>query len=109
MYKTLVVAVVILSLIVCSSAQGGGQPSAQCIAAYNATFDTPTSCSTAYTLLVAGAASTQQKMMVCDANQQCNDILENITDLCGNTVSKLQIEILCIAVITFSKRIYLFF
>lgn len=83
----LVVAVVILSFIVCSSAQGGGQPSAQCIAAYNATFNTPTNCSIAYTLLVAGAANTQQKTMVCDANQQCNDILENITDLCGNTVS----------------------
>lgn len=83
----LVVAVVILSFIVCSSAQGGGQPSAQCIAAYNATFDTPTSCSTAYTLLLTGAANAQQKTMVCDANQQCNDILENITDLCGNTVS----------------------
>ena len=102
MNKILVVAVVILSLVACSSAQSESQPSAQCIAAYNATFDTPTNCSTAFTLLVAGAATTQQKMMVCDANQQCNDILENIIDLCGNTVSQLQVEILCIAVIKFS-------
>ena len=104
MNKIFVVAVVILSLVACSSAQSAGenQPSAQCIAAYNATFDTPTNCSTAFTLLVAGAATTQQKIMVCDANQQCNDMLENIIDLCGNTVSQLQVEILCIAVITFS-------
>ena len=86
-----VVLVVILSSLVFSSAQPvpppPADPSAECIAAYNATFDTQTNCGEAFTALLSGNASSQQKMMVCDANQQCNDMIENITNLCGNTVS----------------------
>ena len=91
--KMFVVLVVILSSLVFSSAQPvkwpPAEPSPECIAAYNTTFDTasPTNCSLAFTALLSGNASSQQKMMVCDANQQCNNVIENIISLCGNAVS----------------------
>ena len=84
----IVTAVVIASSFVLSSAQD--QPSAQCIAAYNATFGaspTDTTCVTAYFSLLFGAATDEQRMMVCDAGQQCNTMIENIINICGDTVS----------------------
>ena len=84
----IVTAVVIASSFVLSSAQD--QPSAQCIAAYNATFGasaTDVTCQTAYGLLFIEFATDEQRMMVCDAGQQCNTMIENIISICGDTVS----------------------
>ena len=85
---TIVATVVIATSFALSSAQS--QPSPQCIAAYNATFgDTATdaTCVTAYYSLVFGIATEEQRMMVCDAGQQCNTMIENIISICGDTVS----------------------
>lgn len=81
----LLAVVVIASSIVLSSAQ----PSSQCITAYNDTFDNAGSvnCSGAYLSLISGNVTSQQRMMVCDAGQQCNIMIENVITLCGNTVS----------------------
>ena len=84
----IVTAVVIVSSFVLSSAQD--QPSAQCITTYNATFGASTTdmtCVTAYYSLLFGAATDEQRMMVCDAGQQCNAMIENIINTCGDTVS----------------------
>ena len=84
----IVTAVVIASSFVLSSAQD--QPSAQCIAAYNATFGastTDTTCVIAYGSMIFGVATDEQRMMVCDAGQQCNTMIENIISICGDTVS----------------------
>ena len=85
----IVTAAVIASSFILSSAQD--QPSAQCIAAYNATFGataTDMTCATAYySLLFAVSATDEQRMMVCDAGQQCNVMIENIISICGDTVS----------------------
>ena len=83
----IVTAVVIASSFVLSSAQD--QPSAQCIAAYNATFNdsTDTTCVEAYITLLFGGGSNEQRMMVCDAGQRCNTMIENIISICGDTVS----------------------
>ena len=81
-------AVVIVSSFAVSSAQS--QPSAQCVAAYNATFGdttTDTTCVTAYYSLLLGSATDEQGMMVCDAGQQCNTMIENIISICNDTVS----------------------
>ena len=80
----LIAAVVIASSIIISSAQ----PSAQCVAAYNATFDSsdPT-CFFAYAGLIQGDYTESERMMVCDVGQQCNAMIENITSACGDTVS----------------------
>ena len=79
------------ALVVASSfALSSALSSAQCITAYNATFNSTTngtSCSEAYLALVSGNFTTQQEMMVCDSGQQCNTMIESITNLCGNTVS----------------------
>ena len=84
----LIAVLVVASSFVLSSAQF--QPSAQCITAYNATFNSTTngtSCSAAYLALVSGNFSNQQEMMVCDSGQQCKAMIESITTLCGDTVS----------------------
>ena len=83
----LIVIVVIASIAVLSSAQ----PSSQCITAYNDTFDNPSaeSCAQAYTALGFGNATDQQRMMVCDAGQQCNTLVENVINTCGYSVSLL--------------------
>ena len=84
----IVTVLVIVSSFVLSSAQD--QPSAQCIAAYNATFGataTDTTCVTAYYSLFFGFATDEQRIMVCDAGQQCNTMIENIISICGDTVS----------------------
>ena len=83
---TIVVAVVIASSFALSSAQS--QPSPQCIAAYNATFDaTDTTCVAAYYSLLFGSSTNEQMMMVCNAGQECNSMIENIITICGDTVS----------------------
>lgn len=77
--------VIIVSSIVPSSAQ----PSPDCITAYNATFNSAgtASCAEAYFASVVGNATSQQKMMVCDASEQCSDMIENVINICGNEVS----------------------
>ena len=85
----IIAALVIASSIVSiSSAQS--QPSPECIAAYNATFDDLDgygACGSAFDALVLGYATDEEKMMVCDEGQQCNAMIENIINLCGDTVS----------------------
>ena len=86
---TIVAAVVIASCFALSSAQS--QPSPQCITAYNATFGdtaTDTTCVAAYYSLLFGSATEEQGMMVCDAGQQCNTMIENVISTCGDTVSQ---------------------
>jgi len=77
--------VIIVSPVVLSLAQ----PTPQCIEAYNATFNSvsPASCSGAYYALILGSATNEQTMMVCNASQQCNNMIENVINVCGNTVS----------------------
>ena len=83
--KMLIAAVVFASSIILSSAQ----PSSQCIAAYNATFDTsnPSACVLAYVGLIQGSFTEAERMMVCDVGQQCNAMIENVINICGDTVS----------------------
>jgi len=85
MLLKLITAVIIVSSIVLSSAQ----PTPQCIEAYNATFNNVSTitCSGAYYALILGSATNEQMMMVCNASQQCNNMIENVINVCGNTVS----------------------
>ena len=80
----LIIALVIGSFIVISSAQS--EPSPQCEAA-NATFNSNISCLLAYYSLLTGNSTDQQQMMVCDEGQECNTLIEDVIDLCGDTVS----------------------
>lgn len=82
----LIVALVVASSFVLSSAQ----PSSQCVAAYNATFGSAngSNCSTAYSSLVSGVGTDEQEMMVCNSSEPCNAMIENIITLCGDTVSQ---------------------
>ena len=61
----------------------------ECIAAYNATFnnETTASCPEASIALFLGTATDDQRMMVCSPGQQCNTMIENVIDVCGNKVS----------------------
>ena len=83
----MLIAAVIVSFIALSSAQ----PSPECITAFNAIFNSAETigCSGAYGSLFYGNASDEQRMMVCDADQQCNTMIENVITTCGNTVSGL--------------------
>ena len=86
---SIITALVIALSFVLSSAQPEPQPSAECIAAYNATFteaDT-NGCSAASLALFLGSATDDQRMTVCTAGQQCNTMIENVISMCGNTVS----------------------
>ena len=80
-----------------SSAQPQAQPSPQCIAAYNATFneEDTTGCVGANFALFLGAATDEQRMMVCSSGQQCNTMIENIISVCGDTVSQRSYTDLC--------------
>ena len=80
------IAVMVGSSFVFPSVAQGQSPSAECIAAYNATFSDINDCSGAYLALLFGSATDEQRMMVCDAGQQCNTMIENIISLCGNMV-----------------------
>ena len=74
----------IASSIIISSAQ----PSTQCIAAYNATFDSlDQTCNLAYAGLIVGDYTETERMMVCDVGHQCNTMIENVISICGDTVS----------------------
>ena len=85
--EMLIVAVLITSFVVLSSAQS----SSECAAAYSATFfstdDEATTCVQAYKALLNDNATNEQAMMVCNTGQQCNTMIENIITQCGNTVS----------------------
>ena len=83
---TVAIAVMVASSCVFSSLAQSQMPSAECISAYNATFDNFEGCSGAYFTLFFGSATDEQRMMVCDAGQQCNTMIENIISLCGDTV-----------------------
>ena len=85
----IITALVIASSIV-SISLAQSQPSPECIAAYNATFDDPDgleACERALRALIIGPATDQEQMMVCDEGQQCNAMIENVTNICGDTVS----------------------
>jgi len=63
------------------------QPSAACINAYNATFSAPTTCSLAIgRLTILGGATENDRMMVCDEEQSCNQMIRNVINICGDTV-----------------------
>lgn len=80
----MLIAVLIVSSVVLSSAQ----PSPECITAFNATFgSTGTNCSAAYGSLFYGNATDAQRMMVCDAGQQCNTMIESVISVCNDTVN----------------------
>ena len=59
------------------------QPTQECIAAFSAWNET--SCATAYSDLRSENATEEQSVMVCDASQECNRMIENITILCDGT------------------------
>ena len=80
----LIIALVIGSFVVTSSAQS--EPSPQCETAY-ATFNSNTSCLLAYSSLLISNATDQEQMMVCDEGQECNTLIEDVINLCGDTVS----------------------
>ena len=84
-----ILAVVVISTsFVLSSAQSEAQPSPQCIAAYNATYiegDTY-GCYGASLALLFGNNTDEQRMTVCSAGQPCNTMIENVIDICGDTV-----------------------
>ena len=84
-----VAALVIVLSFELSLAQREAPLSPQCIAAYNATFNdqTTASCPNASLELFFGTATDDQRMMVCSSGQQCNTMIENVIDICGNTVS----------------------
>ena len=81
----MLVAVVVVQLYFALSS---AQPSQDCITAYNATFPNVaiTNCSNAYYALVLGIANEDQTMMVCNTDQQCNDMIQNIISTCGDEV-----------------------
>ena len=81
--KLVVVVVLITSPIILSSAQ----PIPQCIETYNTTFNGTTTCGSAYLALLAGNVSEDQAMMVCYGDQQCNNMIENAINDCGDTVN----------------------
>ena len=83
---TVAIAVMVVSSFVFSSVAQSQTPSAECISAYNATFSDINDCSGAYLAWLFGSATDEQRMMVCDAGQQCNTMIENIISLCGDTV-----------------------
>ena len=82
---------IISSSFILSSAQISGS-SQECATAYNSLFTNTSvsaeACVNAYNAYVErGNATDQQKMLVCDDDQPCNDMIENVIDACGDTVS----------------------
>ena len=89
MLRNLLLTIVVIATSAVLPSLAQDQPSSECIAAYNATFNSgDTSCSVAYQMAFAGIATDQQKMMVCNSGQQCNSMIENVINLCGSTVRK---------------------
>ena len=80
------VAVAISSVILLSSAPPA-QADPQCTRAFDAVFNSNTTCAEAYDTLFYGNATDEQRMMVCNADQQCNAMIESIISACGNMVS----------------------
>ena len=83
-FRMLIIALVIGSFIVVSSAQS--QPSSECITA-NATFYSNLTCLFAYIDVLTDNATDQEQMMICDEGQECNTLIENVITLCGDAVS----------------------
>ena len=81
----LITTVMMASAIVLSSAQPSPDT---CNEAINATFGDATrnvtTCGIAYSALRSGNTTEEQLMMVCSTSQ-CNSMIENIINLCGNT------------------------
>ena len=80
------IAVMVASSFVFSSLAQSQTSSAECVSAYNTTFNNFDGCSGTYNALFFGNYTDDQRMMVCDAGQQCNTMIENIISLCGDTV-----------------------
>ena len=83
--EMLLTIIAILSFFLLSSAQT--DPS-NCTTAYANVFNsTNTVCEDAYSAVIYGNSTNEQRMMVCNASQDCNMMLENIVSTCGDTVS----------------------
>ena len=81
---------VIASCVALSAAQ---RPSTACINAFNATFNTPTTCLLAANRLVSeGSTDENDRMMVCEEGQSCNQMIRNVITLCGDTVRSLRLS-----------------
>lgn len=79
----------VVSLVIASSFLSSAQRSPQCTTAIIALFhnDSANACENAYLASVEfGNATDLQKSMVCDADQQCNSMIEDIISLCGDKV-----------------------
>ena len=65
------------------------QTDPNCTAAYENVFGNPneTACADAYRSVFFGNEAAGQRMMVCNATQGCNLMIENIISMCGYTVS----------------------
>ena len=87
----MLIAIVVIasSLVLSASAQTTMSP--ECVAAYNAVFNNASTenCSMAYDRVFEpnGNATDEQIMMVCDSSEQCNMMIENVIDICGDMVS----------------------
>ena len=80
----LIIALVIGSFIVISSTQT--PPSSECIAA-NATFASNLTCLFSYVAVLSNNATDQEQMMICDEGEECNNLIEDVINLCGDAVS----------------------
>ena len=80
------IAVMVASSFVFSSLAQSQTSSAECVSAYNATFNNFDGCSGAYNAWLFGSYTDEQRMMVCDAGQQCYTMIENIISVCDDAV-----------------------
>ena len=107
--KMLIVAVVIASSIVLSSAQPTANSDSQC----NATWaGVPQSCRDAAIARSMGLATPDQTMMTCNSGQMCYNFLQNVIRDCGETVSnRIQLGMstyIRIAKYSYNVRIWLY-
>ena len=81
----LLTVIAISSFFLLSSAQ----TDPDCTTAYTNVFNSEnkTVCAEAYNTVIFGNSTDEQRMMVCNATQNCNMMLENIVSTCGYTVS----------------------
>ena len=82
-----VVTVLVIALSTFPFAALAQSPSPQCAGPYQAVFGSTTNCSEAYVAMFSGNSTAEQSMMVCNASEQCNMMIENIIGVCGNMVS----------------------
>ena len=59
----------------------------QCTGTFDTAFNSNTTCTEAYDAVLYGNATDEQRMMVCNADQQCKAMIESIIFACSNMVS----------------------